>query len=62
MSDLEATGGVPGPGNIGRVAVGDMLRRSARRFTTMGTRSPGTAIGGWIITTSRRMWNDSISA
>ena len=32
MSDLEATGGVPGPGNIGRVAVGDMLRRSARRF------------------------------
>lgn len=32
MSGLESTGGVPGPGNIGRVAVGDMLRRSARRF------------------------------
>jgi long-chain acyl-CoA synthetase len=32
MSDLAATGGVPGPGRIGRVAVGDILRRSARRF------------------------------
>ncbi len=32
MSNLEATGGVPGPGRIGRVAVGDLLRRAARRF------------------------------
>ncbi len=32
MSNLEATGGVPGPGRIGRVAIGDILRRSARRF------------------------------
>lgn len=32
MSDLAATGGVPGPGRIGRVAIGDILRRSARRF------------------------------
>jgi long-chain acyl-CoA synthetase len=32
MTDLSATGGVPGPGRIGRVAIGDILRRSARRF------------------------------
>ena len=32
MSDLAATGGVPGPGRIGRVAIGDILRRAARRF------------------------------
>ena len=32
MTDLAATGGVPGPGRIGRVAVGDILRRAARRF------------------------------
>jgi long-chain acyl-CoA synthetase len=32
MSDLNATGGVPGPGRIGRVAIGDILRRSAQRF------------------------------
>lgn len=30
--DLTATGGVEGPGRIGRVAIGDILRRSARRF------------------------------
>jgi long-chain acyl-CoA synthetase len=32
MTDLAVTGGVPGPGRIGRVAVGDILRRAARRF------------------------------
>lgn len=32
MTSLEATGGVPGPGRIGRVAIGDILRKSARRF------------------------------
>ena len=32
MSDLAATGGVPGPGRIGRVAIGDLLKRAARRF------------------------------
>ena len=32
MSDLAATGGVPGPGRIGRVTIGDLLRKSARRF------------------------------
>jgi long-chain acyl-CoA synthetase len=32
MTDLAATGGVPGPGRIGRVAIGDLLRRSAQRF------------------------------
>ena len=32
MSNLEVTGGVPGPGRIGRVAVGDLLKRAARRF------------------------------
>jgi long-chain acyl-CoA synthetase len=32
MSDLAATGGVTGPGRIGRVAIGDILRRAARRF------------------------------
>src|SRR5262249_23104895 len=26
------TGGVPGPGRIGRVAIGDLLKRAARRF------------------------------
>jgi len=31
MSNLEATGGVPGPGRIGRVAIGDLLRRAAKR-------------------------------
>src|SRR5580658_331655 len=32
MSDPAATGGVPGPGRIGRVAIGDLLKRAARRF------------------------------
>jgi long-chain acyl-CoA synthetase len=31
-ADLTATGGVAGPGRIGRVAIGDILHRSARRF------------------------------
>jgi long-chain acyl-CoA synthetase len=32
MSDLTATGGVAGPGRIGRVSIGDILHRTARRF------------------------------
>src|ERR1700758_1749313 len=32
MDNLAATGGVPGPGSIGRVAIGDLLKRAARRF------------------------------
>ena len=32
MSTLAATGGVPGPGRIGRVAIGDLLKRAAQRF------------------------------
>jgi long-chain acyl-CoA synthetase len=32
MDNLEATGGVPGPGRIGRVAIGDLLKRAACRF------------------------------
>ena len=32
MENLAATGGVPGPGRIGRVAIGDLLKRAARRF------------------------------
>jgi len=32
MQDLSATGGVPGPGRIGRVAIGDLLKRAAQRF------------------------------
>ena len=32
MDNLAATGGVPGPGRIGRVAIGDLLKRAARRF------------------------------
>src|SRR4029077_15128895 len=32
MTNLAATGGVPGPGGIGRVAIGDLLKRAARRF------------------------------
>ena len=32
MTNLAATGGVPGPGRIGRVAIGDLLKRAAARF------------------------------
>src|SRR5229473_5940265 len=32
MTNLKATGGVPGPGRIGRVAIGDLLKRAAARF------------------------------
>ncbi len=32
MSNLAATGGVPGPGRIGRVAIGDLLKRAVVRF------------------------------
>lgn len=32
MTNLAATGGVPGPGRIGRVAIGDILKKAARRF------------------------------
>ena len=32
MINLAATGGVPGPGRIGRVAIGDLLKRAAQRF------------------------------
>src|ERR1700686_3146074 len=32
MTNLAATGGVPGPGRIGRVGIGDLLKRAAARF------------------------------
>jgi long-chain acyl-CoA synthetase len=32
MDNLLATGGVTGPGRIGRVAIGDLLKHAARRF------------------------------
>src|ERR1700755_1575883 len=32
MDNLAATGGVTGPGRIGRVAIGDLLKRAAVRF------------------------------
>src|ERR1700755_684755 len=32
MTHRAATGGVTGPGRIGRVAIGDLLKRAARRF------------------------------
>ena len=32
MTHRAATGGVPGPGRIGRVAIGDLLKRAAQRF------------------------------
>jgi long-chain acyl-CoA synthetase len=32
MDNLAATGGVQGPGRIGRVAIGDLLKRAAQRF------------------------------
>src|SRR4051794_15488663 len=32
MTNLTATGGVSGPGRIGRVAIGDLLKRAAQRF------------------------------
>ena len=42
MTDLAATGGVEGPGRIGRVAIGDILRRSARRFRDRTAVTDGT--------------------
>jgi long-chain acyl-CoA synthetase len=32
MTNLAATGGVPGPGRIGRVAIGDLLNARRRAF------------------------------
>src|SRR5882757_3203200 len=32
MTNLAATGGVPSPGRIGRVAIGGLLKRAAARF------------------------------
>src|ERR1700731_3801340 len=32
MTNVAAAGGVPGPGRIGRVAIGDLLKRAAARF------------------------------
>src|SRR5882757_7621909 len=42
MSDLTATGGVPGPGRIGRVAIGDLLKRAAARFPDLIALTDGT--------------------
>src|SRR5437870_428019 len=42
MTDLEATGGVPGPGRIGRVAIGDLLKRAAARFPDRVALTDGT--------------------
>jgi len=39
MTNLTATGGVSGPGRIGRVAIGDLLKRAAMRFP-IASRSP----------------------
>lgn len=48
MTNLDATGGVTGPGNIGRVAIGDVLRRAARRFTTRTALTDGTRKASYI--------------
>ena len=32
MTDLAVTGGVPGQGRIGRVVIGDLLKRAAAGF------------------------------
>jgi long-chain acyl-CoA synthetase len=42
MTNLAATGGVPGPGRIGRVAIGDLLKRSATRFPDRVALTDGT--------------------
>ncbi|ABD88744.1 AMP-binding protein [Rhodopseudomonas palustris] len=41
MSDLAATGGVSGPGRIGRVAIGDLLKKAAVRFADRVALSDG---------------------
>ena len=40
MTNLAATGGVPGPGRIGRVAIGDLLKRAARALSRSHRASP----------------------
>src|SRR5260221_5813423 len=42
MTNLTATGGVPGPGRIGRVAIGDLLKRAAARFPDRVALTDGT--------------------
>src|SRR5512140_3658089 len=42
MTNLTATGGVPGPGRIGRVAIGDLLKRAAARFPDRVAVTDGT--------------------
>jgi long-chain acyl-CoA synthetase len=42
MTSLAATGGVPGPGRIGRVAIGDLLKRAAARFPDRIALTDGT--------------------
>src|SRR3954469_7604381 len=42
MQDLAVTGGVPGPGRIGRVAIGDLLKRAAARFPDRVALTDGT--------------------
>ena len=43
MINLAATGGVPGPGRIGRVAIGDLLKRAAARFPDRTAVTDGAA-------------------
>ena len=38
MDNLAATGGVPGPGSIGRVAIGDLLKRAASELHQRGVK------------------------
>ena len=42
MTNLAATGGVAGPGRIGRVAIGDLLKRAAARFPDRTAVTDGT--------------------
>ena len=42
MTNLAATGGVPGPGRIGRVTIGDLLKRAAARFPDRTAVTDGT--------------------
>src|SRR3954453_18066552 len=42
MTNLTATGGVTGPGRIGRVAIGDLLKRAAARFPDRVALTHGT--------------------
>jgi acyl-CoA synthetase (AMP-forming)/AMP-acid ligase II len=63
MDHLAATGGVPGPGRIGRVGIGDLLKRAAQRFpdriaVTDGARHCRKSLGGFQVPKMIRILDD----